>query len=50
MKYIQYSVVFALVRTGFSGFDSYGPSRFLERAMVTIWVIPVPPVDVRNRH
>ena len=35
-NHIQYSVVFALVRTGFFGSGSYGPSMFLERATVTM--------------
>lgn len=39
----QRLVVFALVKTGLAGFDSYGPLMFLERAIVTMWPNPVPP-------
>jgi hypothetical protein len=37
-------VVFALLSTGLAGFDSYGPSRLFDRAIVTIWFRPVPPI------
>jgi hypothetical protein len=40
---LQYSVVFEFVSTGFAGFDSYGPVRSLERAIVTMCSLPVPP-------
>jgi hypothetical protein len=42
-------VVFALDKTGFKGFDSYGPDTFLDLAMVTMWLRPVPPVSVNMR-
>ena len=40
----------ALVKTGFAGLDSYGPWRFLERAIVTMWPTPVPPVRCQQRY
>lgn len=43
---LQYSVVFALLSTGFAELLSYGPLIFLERAMVTICSSPVPPVNL----
>lgn len=41
----KYEVVLAFVRTGFAGLASYGPSIDFERAIVTMWPRPVPPVE-----
>ena len=35
----------AFVSIGFAGFASYGPLIFVDRAIVTMWLTPVPPTS-----